>query len=78
MLMTHFGSWNTIFMGEGFLVDTQQSGPQFHGLKEGLPRATTPGAIEHLVVPMLVQASDFSFANMRHSFGFSIWAFKDR
>jgi hypothetical protein len=28
MLMTHFGSWNTIFMGEGFLVDTQQSGPR--------------------------------------------------
>ena len=26
MLMTHFGSWNTMFMGEGFLVDTQQSG----------------------------------------------------
>lgn len=28
MLMTHFGSWNTTFMGEGFLVDTQQSGPR--------------------------------------------------
>src|ERR1700722_14954421 len=26
MLMTHFGSWNTMFMGTGFLVDTQQSG----------------------------------------------------
>jgi hypothetical protein len=28
MLMTHFGSWNTMFMGDGFLVDTQQSGPR--------------------------------------------------
>ncbi len=28
MLMTHFGSWNTMFMSEGFLVDTQQSGPR--------------------------------------------------
>ena len=28
MLMTHFGSWNTMFMGVGFIVDTQQSGPR--------------------------------------------------
>ena len=28
MIMTHFGSWNTMFMGKGFLVDTQQSGPR--------------------------------------------------
>src|SRR5579871_6077315 len=28
MVMTHFGSWNTMFMGVGFLVDTQQSGPR--------------------------------------------------
>src|SRR5450631_2989256 len=28
MLMTHFGSWNTMFMGAGFVVDTQQSGPR--------------------------------------------------
>jgi len=28
MIMTHFGSWNTMFMGEGFLTDTQQSGPR--------------------------------------------------
>src|SRR5580704_11747179 len=28
MVMTHFGSWNTMFMGGGFLVDTQQSGPR--------------------------------------------------
>jgi hypothetical protein len=28
MIMTHFGSWNTMFMGGGFLVDTQQSGPR--------------------------------------------------
>ena len=28
MIMTHFGSWNTMFMGEAFLVDTQQSGPR--------------------------------------------------
>lgn len=28
MIMTHFGSWNTMFMGVGFLVDTQQSGPR--------------------------------------------------
>ena len=26
MIMTHFGSWNSTFMSEGFLVDTQQSG----------------------------------------------------
>src|ERR1700735_5508119 len=26
MLMTHFGSWNTMFMGSAFVVDTQQSG----------------------------------------------------
>jgi hypothetical protein len=28
MLMTHLAHWNTMFMGEGFLVDTQQSGPR--------------------------------------------------
>jgi hypothetical protein len=28
MIMTHFGSWNTMFMGEAFMVDTQQSGPR--------------------------------------------------
>jgi len=28
MVMTHLGSWNTMFMGVGFLVDTQQSGPR--------------------------------------------------
>ena len=28
MVMTHFGSWNTMFMGVGFLVDTQQSRPR--------------------------------------------------
>jgi hypothetical protein len=28
MILTHFGSWNTMFMGGGFLVDTQQSGPR--------------------------------------------------
>lgn len=28
MFMTHFGSWNTMFMGVGFIVDTQQSGPR--------------------------------------------------
>ncbi|HEX5430566.1 MAG TPA: hypothetical protein VFW83_01265, partial [Bryobacteraceae bacterium] len=28
MLMTHSGHWNTMFMGEAFLVDTQQSGPR--------------------------------------------------
>jgi hypothetical protein len=28
MVTTHFGSWNTMFMGQGFLVDTQQSGPR--------------------------------------------------
>lgn len=27
-LMTHFGHWNTMFMGVGFLIDTQQSGPR--------------------------------------------------
>jgi hypothetical protein len=28
MIMTHLGSWNTMFMGTAFLVDTQQSGPR--------------------------------------------------
>lgn len=28
MLMTHFGSWNTMFMGVAFVVATQQSGPR--------------------------------------------------
>ncbi len=28
MLMVHFGRWNTMFMGDAFLVDTQQSGPR--------------------------------------------------
>ncbi len=28
MLMTHFGSWNTMFMGMAYIVDTQQSGPR--------------------------------------------------
>src|ERR1700688_1584524 len=28
MVMMHFGKWNTMFMGQGFLVDTQQSGPR--------------------------------------------------
>src|SRR3954462_12006342 len=28
MVMAHFGSWNTMFMGSGFLVETQQSGPR--------------------------------------------------
>ena len=28
MLMTHFGSWNTMFMGSAYVVDTQQSGPR--------------------------------------------------
>ncbi len=28
MLMTHAGHWNTMFMGAGFLIDTQQSGPR--------------------------------------------------
>src|SRR6516225_6084675 len=28
MIMTHVGSWNTMFMGVGFVVDTQQSGPR--------------------------------------------------
>ncbi len=28
MIMTHLGSWNTMFMGDAFLVDTEQSGPR--------------------------------------------------
>ena len=28
MLMAHWGSWNTMFMGVAFIVDTQQSGPR--------------------------------------------------
>jgi hypothetical protein len=28
MIMIHLGSWSTMFMGEGFLLDTQQSGPR--------------------------------------------------
>ena len=30
MIMTHFGHWNTMFMGLGFLSDIQQSGPRGH------------------------------------------------
>jgi hypothetical protein len=28
MILTHFGSWNTMFMGAAFLAETQQSGPR--------------------------------------------------
>ena len=28
MLMMHFGNWNTMLMANGFMVDTQQSGPR--------------------------------------------------
>src|SRR5580704_7500125 len=28
MLMIHFGHWNTMFMANAFVVDTQQSGPR--------------------------------------------------
>ncbi len=28
MIMTHFGNWNAMFMGTGFLSDIQQSGPR--------------------------------------------------
>ena len=28
MIMTHFGNWNAIFMGVGYLSDIQQSGPR--------------------------------------------------
>jgi hypothetical protein len=28
MHMTHFGNWNTMFMGMAYIVDTQQSGPR--------------------------------------------------
>jgi hypothetical protein len=28
MIMTHFGNWNTMFMGLGYLSDIQQSGPR--------------------------------------------------
>src|SRR5258708_747739 len=28
MLMPRIGSWNVMLMGQGFLVDTQQSGPR--------------------------------------------------
>jgi hypothetical protein len=30
MLMQRFGSWNLMLMGQGFLVDTQQTGPRGH------------------------------------------------
>lgn len=29
-IMTHFGSWHAMFMGQAFIVDTQQSGPRGH------------------------------------------------
>ena len=45
MWMTHFGSWNTMFMGAGFVVDTQQSGPR-GGDKLYSPNAFMAGA-EH-------------------------------
>ncbi len=28
MIMQHYGNWNAMFMGNGFLADTQQSGPR--------------------------------------------------
>jgi hypothetical protein len=28
MIMTHLGSWQTMFMGQAFIVDTQQTGPR--------------------------------------------------
>src|SRR5690242_17751185 len=28
MMMKSFGAWNAMFMGEAFIVDTQQSGPR--------------------------------------------------
>ncbi len=28
MILTHFGSWDAMFMGDAFVVDTQQSGPR--------------------------------------------------
>ncbi len=28
MVMTHFGSWQAMFMGQAFIVDTQQTGPR--------------------------------------------------
>ncbi len=28
MITAHFGSWNTMFMGDAFIVETQQSGPR--------------------------------------------------
>ena len=49
MVATHFGSWNTMFMGQGFLVDTQQSGPR------GGDKLYSPnwfmGSIEHRAGP---------------------------
>lgn len=47
MVMEHFGNWNTMFMGTGFVVDTQQSGPR------GGDKLYSPnwlmGTIEHRV-----------------------------
>lgn len=31
MLMKSYGSWNAMFMGQGFILDTQQSGPRGGG-----------------------------------------------
>ena len=28
MIVTHFSSWNAFFMGDAFVVDTQQSSPR--------------------------------------------------
>jgi len=30
MLMTHAAGWNWMFMGQAFVVDTQQAGPRGH------------------------------------------------
>jgi hypothetical protein len=47
MLMKHYGNWNAMFMGQGFLSDTQQSGPRggdkLHGPNWFM------GSIEHRV-----------------------------
>jgi hypothetical protein len=47
MIMVHLGTWNTMFMGDAFVVDTQQSGPR--GGDKFYSTNTFMGSMEHRV-----------------------------
>ncbi|MBV9504720.1 MAG: hypothetical protein JO323_06905 [Acidobacteriia bacterium] len=45
MITAHFGAWNAMFMGQGFLIDTQQSGPR--GADKFYSSNWLMGSLEH-------------------------------